>query len=112
VRQVAGDLGVSERSLLRRCTAAVGYGPKTLERVLRFRRFLALGQASAAGLALLGARAGYADQAHLTRECVALSGLTPGVLLAGRPVRFVQDEPGGSGAGWSRAGNEASRTGR
>jgi AraC-like DNA-binding protein len=81
VRQMAADLGVSERNLLRRCTAAVGYGPKTLERVLRFRRFLALGQASAAGLAELGAQAGYADQAHLTRECVALSGLTPRVLL-------------------------------
>jgi AraC-like DNA-binding protein len=85
VSKVAADLGVSERSLLRRCTAAVGYGPKTLDRVLRFRRFLALGQGSAAGLAVLGAQAGYADQAHLTRECVALSGLTPGVLLARRP---------------------------
>ena len=33
--------GVSERQLRRRCQAAVGYGPRTLMRVLRFRRFLA-----------------------------------------------------------------------
>ncbi len=28
------------RQLRRRCHAAVGYGPKTLQRVLRFRRFV------------------------------------------------------------------------
>ena len=27
---------------------------------------------------------GYADQAHLTRECVRLAGLTPATLLAAR----------------------------
>jgi AraC-like DNA-binding protein len=95
--ELASRLGVSERSLLRRCTAAVGYGPKTLERVLRFRRFLMLGQDSSDGLARLGAEAGYADQPHLTRECVALSGLTPGVLLARRHVRVVQDGLGPAG---------------
>ena len=36
------DLGVSERQLRRRFEDAVGYGPKTLARVLRFQRFLAL----------------------------------------------------------------------
>ena len=35
-------LGVSERQLRRRFVDAVGYGPKTLARVLRFQRFLAL----------------------------------------------------------------------
>ena len=35
-------LGVSERQLRRRFADAVGYGPKTLARVLRFQRFLAL----------------------------------------------------------------------
>ena len=38
---VAARLGVGERQLLRRCRAAVGYGPATLRRVLRFRRFVA-----------------------------------------------------------------------
>ena len=41
VETLAGDLGLSERQLRRRCHAAAGYGPKTLQRVLRFRRFLA-----------------------------------------------------------------------
>ena len=35
-------LGVSERQLRRRFADAVGYGPKTLARVLRFQRFLEL----------------------------------------------------------------------
>ena len=34
--------GLSERQLRRRFVDAVGYGPKTLARVLRFQRFLAL----------------------------------------------------------------------
>jgi len=35
-------------------------------------------------LASAAARLGYADQAHLTRECVRLAGLTPTALLAAR----------------------------
>jgi AraC-like DNA-binding protein len=62
---------------------AFGYGPKTLDRVLRLQRFLALGRAEpAAGLARLAADAGYADQAHLGHECRALAGATPGELIA------------------------------
>lgn len=83
---VLGDtLYVSERHLRRRFHEAVGYGPKTLDRVLRFRRLLALAPAiardeeSLAGVAL---ELGYADQAHLTRECVRLSGLTPRQIVA------------------------------
>jgi AraC-like DNA-binding protein len=38
--QIAAQLEISERQLRRRCQAAVGYGPRTLHRVLRFRRFL------------------------------------------------------------------------
>ena len=103
VSRLAAGLGVTERSLHRRCTEAVGYGPKTLERVLRFRRFLGLADSVAgagAGLARLAALAGYADQAHLTRDCVELSGLTPKALLASRDVRSVQDGGRGPGAGW------------
>jgi methylphosphotriester-DNA--protein-cysteine methyltransferase len=105
VSRLAADLGVTERTLHRRVSTAVGYGPKTLERVLRFRRFLTLagaGGGSAAGLAHLAAAAGYADQAHLTRDCVELSGLTPKVLVATRTggVRSVQDNGDGPDADW------------
>src|SRR4051794_24231174 len=40
VDSLADELGFSERQLRRRFHASVGYGPKTLQRVLRFRRFL------------------------------------------------------------------------
>jgi hypothetical protein len=63
--------------------AAFGYGAKTLDRVLRLQRFLALGRAEPdAGLARLAADAGYADQAHLGHDCRALADATPAQLLA------------------------------
>lgn len=82
VEQVAADLGAGERQLRRRCQAAVGYGPATLRRVLRFRRFVSRIDAADGppDLALLAAETGYADQAHLTRECTRLAGLTPAAL--------------------------------
>lgn len=86
VERVAADLGVSERQLRRRCRAAVGYGPATLRRVLRFRRFVSsvdrIGEA--ADLAWLAAKTGYADQAHLTRESTRLAGLPPAALARAR----------------------------
>jgi len=72
-------LGVSERTLRRQCSELFGYGPKTLERILRFQRFQALARTDAdEGLALLALRAGYADQAHLTREVQSLCRMTAG----------------------------------
>ena len=82
--EIAAQLGVSQRQLLRRCQDAVGYGPAILRRVLRFQRFIARVDAddgSATSLASLAAEVGYADHAHLARECARLAGLTPGALL-------------------------------
>jgi AraC-like DNA-binding protein len=84
VSALAGSMFMSERQLRRRFKAAVGLSPKTLERVLRFQRFLALvhtGGWSRLGLARTAVALGYADQAHLTRECVCLSGLPPAELI-------------------------------
>ena len=39
---VAAEVGLSERQFRRRSQAAAGYGPKTLQRVLRFQRFVRL----------------------------------------------------------------------
>lgn len=83
VRSLSATLGMSERQLRRRFTAAVGYGPKTLHQVLRFQRALRLA-GSADDLAALAARIGYADQAHLSREVRRLSGLAPRALLEER----------------------------
>lgn len=75
-------LDVSPRTLRRRCVEAFGYGPKTLERILRFQRFLNLARRSAEPrLAALAFQAGYADQAHLTREVQRLSGFSPATVL-------------------------------
>jgi AraC-like DNA-binding protein len=93
VSELADRMGLSERQLLRRCVAALGYGPKTLDRILRFQRFLSVARGSRdLDLAELAAEAGYADQPHLTRECARLAGATPAALLArSSDVRFVQD---------------------
>jgi AraC-like DNA-binding protein len=86
IEDVAVAVGLSMRHLRRRCHAAVGYGPKTLQRVLRFRRFVSRIDAGSdvLDLAAIAAEAGYADQAHLTRECGKLSGLTPAALARQR----------------------------
>jgi len=83
-----GDLadrtGLSDRQLRRRFEAAIGYGPKTFQRIARFRRWLGLAEATPQDerrLVDLAAEAGYADQAHLTREVTRLAGLPPSVLL-------------------------------
>ena len=104
--ELGAALGVSERQLRRRFADAVGYGPKTLARVLRFQRFLALAR-SGDELARLALTAGYADQAHLTRETRRLAGRTPLELVArarhagGRARsrdRFVQADAGAPSA--------------
>ncbi len=84
VERLGRDIGLGERQLRRRFADAVGYGPKTLQRVLRFQRFLTLARDGdgRADLARVALEAGYADQAHLTRECGRLSGLPPAALLA------------------------------
>lgn len=83
VDALAAEVGLSTRQLLRRCRVAVGYGPKTLLRVLRLRRFLQLSRTDHAhlDLAQLAHVAGYADQAHLSRDCTELAGLSPKALL-------------------------------
>jgi AraC-like DNA-binding protein len=85
VETLADDLGLSERQLRRRFHAAVGYGPKTLQRVLRFQRFLTrldadLTGAASVDLATIAIDTGYADQPHLTRECARLAGVSPAAL--------------------------------
>jgi AraC-like DNA-binding protein len=83
--RLTSELYVSARQLRRHCVDAFGYGPKALQRVLRFQTFLLLGRrcrSTTGGLAEIARAAGYADQSHLTRECVALTGRTPRRFLA------------------------------
>ena len=81
VRSLAADLGYSERHLRRLCLDAFGYGPKTLQRIMRFQRAVRL-IAAGRPLGEVAATCGFADQAHLTREVRSLSGRPPSVLAA------------------------------
>ncbi|KND33012.1 helix-turn-helix transcriptional regulator [Streptomyces acidiscabies] len=79
VSATADELGLGARQLHRRSLWAFGYGPKTLARILRLQRALGLLR-NGVPPAETAARAGYADQAHLTREARELTGETPGRL--------------------------------
>ncbi|MGW6282931.1 DUF6597 domain-containing transcriptional factor [Kribbella sp. NPDC055071] len=87
VASLTAALHISESQFRRRCHAAVGLAPKDLHRILRFQGFLALVQYSIAqhhptSLGRLAVRAGYADQSHLNRECLRLTGVSPGTFCA------------------------------
>lgn len=89
--ELAAWLGLTTRTLHRRCVATLGYGPSVARRVLRFRIAAGLLHAGAAP-SEVAARAGYADQPHLSREVRALAGISPSSLrpaggpAAGNPV--------------------------
>jgi len=76
----ADAAGLSARQLQRRSNAAFGYGPKTLHRVFRLQRAVALAR-DGRPFARIAADAGYADQAHLSREVRALAGVPLGELI-------------------------------
>jgi AraC-like DNA-binding protein len=84
VTELTTALYISERQLRRRSAEAIGLAPKAVHRILRFQGFLALAHGReplGPDLAQLAADAGYADQSHLARESLRLSGLSPRELL-------------------------------
>ncbi|GAA1753758.1 helix-turn-helix domain-containing protein [Streptomonospora arabica] len=89
VAALAAETGLSERQLHRRSTAAFGYGPSVLRRILRLQRFLRLARhpAAPADLAGLAHTAGFTDQSHLYRECRDLGGAPPHELVGRQPRR-------------------------
>lgn len=111
VRTFGAQLAISPSQLRRRCLAAVGVGPKTLQRTLRFQGFVALVQAGAGSLSELSAECGYADQAHMSREVRRLSGLQPGAFLGDVAGRFVPSDHANVQRGGSDAGVAGLRAG-
>jgi AraC-like DNA-binding protein len=86
VASLGDALGWSARRLHREITATCGYGPKLLQRIVRLQRILRLARRRAIAhrrptLAMLALDAGYADQAHMTRDFRDLTGFTPCELL-------------------------------
>lgn len=81
IAELARELGITERTLLRRCDDAFGYGPKLLARILRLQRFLR--QPHDATTRMEAALdAGYYDAAQLAGDARRLTGLTPTQLVA------------------------------
>ncbi len=83
VEQLSQWMGISNRHLQRRFVATVGYGPKMFQSILRFQHLLGLARATDVyqRLAELAADAGYADQAHMTREVQRFAKCPPTALL-------------------------------
>ncbi|WP_246243921.1 helix-turn-helix domain-containing protein [Amycolatopsis pithecellobii] len=76
---LADEAGVSSRRLRQLSAQQLGGPLGMLRRWYRLRE--ALLQLPHHATAAIAARAGFADQAHLIRTCLALSGRTPGSLL-------------------------------
>lgn len=81
IPEVAAALGIGERQLHRRFRSAVGLSPSAYRRLVRTRYALRDLSTSAEEpletIATIAHRRGFTDQSHLTREVVALTGLTP-----------------------------------
>ena len=84
IDELSALAGISSRQMQRRFSAAVGYGPKMFQSVLRFQRLLYLASNGFGWLSLadLAVRAGYADQSHMNREVRRFAGNSPGELLS------------------------------
>lgn len=77
VAALAAATGLPARQLQRLFARETGMPPRSYLRLLRFREAVAGVQLPDARLAETAAAAGYADQAHLSREFRALGGITP-----------------------------------
>ncbi len=87
VRELAADLGVSHKHLIDLFQREVGVGPKMLGRIFRLQRVLAaLERGRGDRLTDLAYRCGYADQAHLSSEFRALTGIAPSAYGRARTV--------------------------
>lgn len=95
VGALAERVGVSARHLTTLFRREVGRTPKTVAMLMRF-EYATARMAGAArryprvDLAGIAADAGYADQAHLTREFARFAGVPPGVWL-GEEFQNIQD---------------------
>lgn len=78
IATLAGELGWSRKHLASEFTDAVGLGPKTLSRIVRFNRALRL--SATQEWADIAVDCGYADQAHLAREFRQMAGHAPTAL--------------------------------
>jgi AraC-like DNA-binding protein len=78
IREIADHLEISPRQLQRRFQARVGITTKEYCRIQRLRQALSnIVKPNPKGWSIVAAESGFADQSHLTREAVELTGLSP-----------------------------------
>lgn len=93
VASLADEIGWSRKHLVTRFKQQVGLPPKTMARVLRFRRALDMMTRGVPGFVDIAVACGYYDQAHLIREFRDLTGCTPRELLAITPGPTTAEMP-------------------
>lgn len=83
VRDIAKDIGLSQRRFAQLFKREVGMTPKLFSRVQRFQRVRSIihQQEKAADWAGIAMECGYFDQSHLIREFLEFSGLSPAAYL-------------------------------
>jgi transcriptional regulator GlxA family with amidase domain len=82
VKALAAAAGMSERRIQSLFAEHVGLSPKTLMRIARFQRAIALARENPAmSLARVAAECGYFDHAHLVRDAREIVGITPSALV-------------------------------
>ncbi|ROS01867.1 helix-turn-helix protein [Sinobacterium caligoides] len=82
IQQVADDIAISRRQLERKFRSQIGLTPKQFGRITRIRQLMIdLRDTIKPNLLELTAKGKFSDQAHLTRECKALTGTTPQKLI-------------------------------
>jgi len=96
IADLAREMGWSRRYLARQFADEIGVAPKSLARIARFEHACRLIRRGDLDLAGVAAESGYADQPHLGREWVAITGSTPRIWMR-REFPFVQDYELGGG---------------
>lgn len=110
---IAEQIGVSQRHLTTLFRREVGHTPKAVAMLMRFEYATARmadqarrhQQVDLAGVAVA---AGYADQAHLTREFVRYAGVSPAAWLA-EEFQNIQDGGHAPRSQWSHDASESDR---
>ena len=78
IEDLCSDIGISRQHLGREFARHVGLSPKSLSRILRFRRVTGrIRRATGLNWADLAVELGYYDQAHLIAEFSRFSGISP-----------------------------------
>lgn len=110
---IAEQVGLSQRHLTTLFRREVGHAPKAVAMLMRFEYALAriaddVRRRGQADLARVAAAAGYADQAHLTREFVRYAGVSPAAWLA-EEFQNIQDGGHAQRSQWGHDSNESDR---